>query len=213
MRGRVGELLAGQLGQRATERHAEPVRAFLALPVLPPALGHFQVLRERLMAEVDAVRWAPADSPHITLHFFGALNDAAALSALDALVPELAERTPMTLQLRGLGGFPSSGRPRVLWCGVDGDLDALATLARGCAAALLGTGLSVDDRPHRPHCTLGRPRQPWPGHARGRWLDLAAEGPTGPRFTADRAILYESVNGSEGVTHIPRSTLPLGAGR
>lgn len=191
---------------------AEPVRAFLALPVLPPALGPFQALGERLMAEVGAVRWAPFESPHITLHFFGALSDAAAVRALDALRPALAAQTSMSLRLHRLGGFPSDRRPRVLWCGVDGDVDALRAVASDCAIALRSARFAVDDRPYRAHCTVGRPRQPWPAEALRAWLAVARDEPRTPMFTSDCAILYESVGGPGGVCHVPRATVALGMG-
>jgi RNA 2',3'-cyclic 3'-phosphodiesterase len=186
------------------------MRAFLAVPVLPPALAGFQALRERLVAGVGNVRWAPSESPHITLHFFGALDDDAASTALAALRPALAEHTPVTLRLRGLGAFPSDHRPRVLWCGVDGDVDLLSAVARSCTLALSSAGFAVDDRPWRAHCTLGRPREPWPADALHAWRAAAAEEPCTAAFTAGHAILYESVNGPGGARHIPRVTLPLG---
>lgn len=189
------------------------MRAFLAIPVLQPALAAFQALRERLVAGVAGVRWAPAESPHITLHFFGALDDDAAARALAALRPALAEHTPFAVRLRGLGAFPSTQRPRVLWCGVEGDMDALSAVAQTCGVALGSAGFAIEDRPWRAHCTLGRPREPWPSDALHAWRAASAEDPRTPAFTAGHAILYESVNGRDGVHHVPRFTLPLGVGR
>jgi RNA 2',3'-cyclic 3'-phosphodiesterase len=189
------------------------VRTFLAVPVVAPALEHFAALRERLVAEVGEVRWAPPDSPHITLHFFGALDDASAARGLEALRPALAEQTPVTLRLRGLGAFPSDRHPRVLWCGVDGDLVALRALARACHLALGAAGFAVEARPWHPHCTVGRPRQPWPDQALQSWLALARRDPSTPLFTADQAVLYESVGGPGGVSHVPRATVAMGGGR
>ncbi|MDQ6848132.1 MAG: RNA 2',3'-cyclic phosphodiesterase, partial [Candidatus Dormibacteraeota bacterium] len=138
------------------------MRAFLAIPVQSPALAAFQTLRERLVTAVPAVRWAPAETPHLTLHFFGTISSDDARRALAVLRPVVAELPPMTLRLRGLGAFPSATRPRVLWCGVDGDVVALDDCARACTAALHVAGFAVENRPYRAHCTVGRPRQPWP---------------------------------------------------
>jgi 2'-5' RNA ligase len=194
------------------EGHAERVRAFLAVPILEPALKSFAGLRERLIAAVDAVRWTPPESPHITLHFFGAIDDDSAQRALDALRPAVAEQAVVRLHLRGLGAFPSDRHPRVLWCGVDGDLIALHKLAAACQSALAAAGFAVDARPWHPHCTVGRPRQPWPEDALQSWLNLAREQPSTARFTADHAVLYESVRRPGGVSHLPRARLTM-AGR
>jgi RNA 2',3'-cyclic 3'-phosphodiesterase len=194
------------------EGHAERVRAFLAVPVLEPALASFAGLRERLIAAVDAVRWAPPESPHITVHFFGAIDDDSAQRALDALRPALTEQAAVRLQLLGLGAFPSDRHPRVLWCGVEGDLIALHALASASRSALAAAGFAVEARRWHPHCTVGRPRQPWPGEALQSWLDLAREQPSTPLFTADHAVLYESVRRPGGVSHEPRARMSLGAG-
>ncbi|MDQ6846946.1 MAG: hypothetical protein M3019_05100, partial [Candidatus Dormibacteraeota bacterium] len=123
--------------------------------------------------------------------------------------PVFAARPPMTLGLRGLGAFPSATRPRVLWCGVDGDVAALDDCARACTAALHLAGFPVDNRLYRAHCTAGRPRQPWPVHAHEQWTRLAEEEPTTPAFFADRAVLYESLAAPAGVRHVPRDALPF----
>lgn len=194
------------------EGHAERVRAFLAVPVLEPALASFVALRQRLITAVDAVRWAPPESPHITLHFFGAIDDDSAQRALDSVRPALAEQAAVRLHLRGLGAFPSDRRPRVLWCGVGGDLNALHALAAACHSALAAAGFVVDARPWHPHCTVGRPRQQWPDKALQSWLNMAREQPSTPLFTADHAVLYESVRRPGGVSHVPLTRMSLGGG-
>jgi 2'-5' RNA ligase len=188
------------------------VRAFLAIPVRPPAFDELQLRRERLAADVPAVRWAPADSPHVTLHFFGSISASDAERALGVLRPVLGAHPRMRLRLSGLGSFPASAAARVLWWGVAGDGAALAMCARACAEALVVVGFPVDLRPYRAHCTLGRPRQPWPARARELWWRHVDEEPQTSTFTADRVVLYESVTGAQGVRHVPRAVLPLGGG-
>jgi 2'-5' RNA ligase len=187
------------------------VRAFLAIPIRPPALGTFHGVRARLVSDLPAVRWAPAESPHITLHFFGAISTPRCERALEALRPIMTAQRPMTLRLHGLGSFPSDADPRVLWCGVDGDRAELTACALACRAALSDAGFAVENRPFRAHCTLGRPRRPWPADARQRWLRQAQENPSTPRFSADRALLYESLMSGDDVIHAPREVLTFGA--
>ena len=187
------------------------MRAFLAIPVLPPALEAFHAIRAALVADVPDVRWAPAGSAHLTLHFFGSVSAQESERALAALRPLLSRQPVMSLRLRGLGSFPGAGDPRVLWCGVDGDCAQLTDCAFSCRAALSRAGFPVEDRLHRAHCTLGRPRQPWPAVARDRWEWQARANPTTPSFAADRAILYESLTASGGVAHVPREVLMFGA--
>ncbi|MEO8899378.1 MAG: RNA 2',3'-cyclic phosphodiesterase [Candidatus Dormibacter sp.] len=186
------------------------MRAFLALPVRPPALEQVESLFEQLRNQVEGVRWAPVETVHITLHFFGSVSDESVARALQELQPVFAAQAPMHLQLKGLGAFPSEARPRVLWWGVDGDVEALRDLDHGCAMALAAAGFPVEQRPYRPHCTLGRPRRPWPQTAQQQWRELAARLPWSHAFIADVAVLYESITAGCGARHHPRMTLPLG---
>jgi 2'-5' RNA ligase len=186
------------------------VRAFLAIPVLPPAREQVESLFELLSNEVEGVRWAPMDTVHITLHFFGSVSEDRAARAVQHLQPVFAAQAPMHLNLSGLGAFPSEARPRVLWWGVGGDTDALRDLDHSCATALAAAGFPVEQRPFRPHCTLGRPHLPWPQTAHQRWRELAARPPSTAVFNADVAVLYESVTGRCGARHHPRVRLPLG---
>ncbi len=186
------------------------MRAFLAIPVQEPAAADLLAVRARLLADVPAVRWAPAETAHITLHFFGTIAAEEQARALDVLRRPLAEQRPLTLHLVGLGAFPQRGEPRVLWCGVGGDTEGLTACALACRDALRAAGFAVEGRPFRAHCTLGRPRSPWPADARDRWRRHLASAPQTAPFTADRAVLYESLTDRGGARHIPRNVLMFG---
>jgi RNA 2',3'-cyclic 3'-phosphodiesterase len=72
---------------------------------------------------------------------------------------------PMTLRLAGGGRFGSLRRPQVLWAGLAGDVDALTALAARLARGARSLRLPVEDRPFRPHLTLGRWRPGRPADA------------------------------------------------
>lgn len=185
------------------------MRAFLAIPVLPPALADHARLRALLKEQVPGVRWAPAATPHVTLHFFGDLSDDAARRALDAVAAAVAWRRPIRLHLDGLGHFSDHRRPRVLWWGVAGDLDGLSGLVRCCRDGLRATGFAIDERPFRPHCTLGRPGSGWNAASEAAWRRACLAGQVSREFVSDRVVFYESVTHSSGAEHVPRFALSL----
>ena len=82
----------------------------------------------------------------------------------------------MRLRLAGAGRFGSVRRPQVFWAGLDGDVAALVELANRLAKAARALHLPVEDRPFRPHLTLGRwaPRRPADGTLPERWPGTAA---------------------------------------
>ena len=106
-----------------------------------------------------------------------------------ALGPEVAAGAPRRLRLAGAGRFGSARRPQVAWIGLDGDVAALTDLAGRTARSARRLRLEVEDRPFRPHLTVGRWR---PGHpADGALLDRLADY-RGPEWPVGEVRLLES---------------------
>jgi 2'-5' RNA ligase len=136
------------------------MRLFAAL--VPPAevLDELEAFTGPLRKEWPELRWAGRDLWHVTVAFYGELDERA----YDRLLPRLqrsAARIPvLNLSFAGAGAFPGGGvHARVVWTGVYGDRRPLAQLA----ASLAGSGRradSPDPKPFRPHLTLARCRTP-----------------------------------------------------
>ena len=115
---------------------------------------------DRIRKEVpDGIQWANPDGLHLTLKFLGNIRASAIAPLLECLHAVAREATPFALQLEGLGIFPNRRKPRVLWAGVNGDLDALSRLQQVSEASINALGHPPEQRPFRPHITLGRPRR------------------------------------------------------
>lgn len=182
---------------------ADTVRAFLAVPVAPPAHRAVGELVAGLRRRVDGVRWVDPATVHLTLHFFAALP-AAELETIAALIRPVALATRrFPVDLGGIGSFPSRSRPRVLWLGLRLPSTDLGHLALAVQDVLARNGQAVELRPLRAHVTLGRPG---PGFDAQAWRRELADPFPIPEFTAAEVILYESVGG-----HHPRARLPLAA--
>jgi len=65
-------------------------------------------------------------------------------------------QTAFTLESKGLGVFPTVKKARVLWSGIHGDVDRLATLQSDLDKRLAGIGFVPDNRNFKGHLTLGR---------------------------------------------------------
>ena len=167
---------------------------------------------EHLAAAVSGLRGAPGEprwtAPerwHLTLLFLGAVPDRQVPDLVAALGPEVSAGPPGRLRLAGAGRFGSAGRPQVAWIGLDGDVAALGDLATRLARAARRLRLEVEDRPFRPHLTIGRWR---PGHpADGTLLDRLA-GYRGPEWPVGEVRLLESRLGPTP-THEVLATWPV----
>ncbi|MFL4905120.1 RNA 2',3'-cyclic phosphodiesterase [Streptomyces sp. MMS24-I2-30] len=134
------------------------MRLFAA--VLPPqdVAGELAAAADGLrgLPGADALRWTGRPGWHLTLAFYGEVDDT--------LVPDLSARlaraarrgAPFPLALSGGGQF---GGGRALWTGVRGDLAALLLLAERAEAAARRAGVPMaEHRRYRAHLTLARAR-------------------------------------------------------
>ncbi|THA86664.1 RNA 2',3'-cyclic phosphodiesterase [Streptomyces sp. A0592] len=131
------------------------VRVFIALAPPDDAKEELARALRPAYAAYPGMRWNRIEDWHITLAFLGELP----VGTVPLLRPPLAElaaaRRPLELALSGGGHFDE----RVLWSGLDGDLDGLHLLASEVRAVVEECGVPFEDRPLRPHLTLARTRR------------------------------------------------------
>ena len=135
------------------------LRCFLAVEVPAPLQEAIQTAtadtRKRLGQRL--VRWVPGHNVHLTLKFLGDTSDASASLVQNMLTVEVRQFEPFDLSVRGIGAYPSTQRPRVIWVGVTAP-PALASLHHQLDAATARLGFSADNREFSPHLTIGRVR-------------------------------------------------------
>lgn len=152
------------------------------------------------------VRWAPADSLHLTLKFLGDV-EGGEVRRIEGVLRDAAERHgPMELELSGFGAFPSLRRASVLWVGVVPNA-ALSALQQQVELACSRLGYAREQRPYRPHITVARLRT----GARTPDIERAAAGfDYGARFTIDTLDLMRSHSTGDGARYEPLLRQPLG---
>lgn len=136
------------------------IRTFLAFE-LPPGIKSIvaQVSGEAVKS-VQGVRWAKADNIHLTVVFLGDMK-AEDLEAIGDGVKRVCSRyAPFHVSLSGMGAFPNSRKPRVLWLGLHGDIERMAKFRTDLQEELRPFGIKEERRGFKPHLTLGRVRKP-----------------------------------------------------
>ena len=154
-----------------------------------------------------AVRWVKEDTLHVTLKFLGDVQDDE-IKAVHHALSEV-RRAAMSLSVQDLGCFPPKGKPRVVWAGLAGDTDALASLAADIDARVGPLGYPPEQRAFRAHLTIGRVKGP-------RNLDqlmLAIQKRGGqlstPAVEIDAFTLYQSELGKAGPRYYKIGSYPL----
>lgn len=136
------------------------LRAFIAIELPKNTLAAIekQTARLRHLLGSDIIRWVPTQNMHLTLKFLGDIA-ASHVDFLKQLINREANSHPQfDLQLGGLGSFPSSRRPRILWIGIHAPTQ-LAALQEGIEAGTSQLGYDPEEKPFSPHLTIGRARK------------------------------------------------------
>ena len=147
-----------------------------------------------LRAEPGAPRWTPSSRWHVTLLFLGNVPAPQLAPLVTGVAPAVADTPPMRLQVVGAGRFGSRRHPSVCWAGLAGDVAELMALADRLTVVARQLGLPVEDRPFRPHLTLGRWR---PGRPADGDLPERLAGHAGPSWPVSEVVLRRSHLGPE----------------
>ena len=188
------------------------IRAFIALHISEQAR---QVLERTIPELADTtgrqVRWVDPSGIHLTLKFLGNIPSSRVGELLEAIEKSCREHSSFSLSLSGLGVFPNRDRPRVLWAGVGGDLNALASLQDDVETAMTGAGFQRERRPFRAHLTIGRVRDgATPGQRRaiGEAVSSATLPPVEP-WQVGAAHLVKSILTPQGAVYTDLGSVEL----
>ncbi len=159
-------------------------------------------------------RWSGREQWHLTLAFYAEVPERSYDDLAERLGRAAGKRRPMTAAIAGGGAFPSAGRAKVLWAGLDvspEDGEELRRLATGCRAAGNRAGAPPDGQRFRAHLTLARLGRP---EDVTRWVRLL-EVFRSPSWRVQEIALVASYLG-EGARGRPRyelmQTFPLSPG-
>lgn len=133
-------------------------RYFVGVQV-PPATCGEQLLQaeQRLEPHLAVKKWYRPEQFHLTLHFIGNLDERDVERVKELLQPIAREHAAFSLRLDRIGWFPNA---KVVWCGVEGEMDKLRSMQRPVAQVLQANGFGrIDHAEYKPHITLGRLRE------------------------------------------------------
>ena len=136
------------------------MRVFIAIELPQKTLDVIEKQTARLRQTVgnDVIRWVPTQNIHLTLKFIGDIAASHAEFLKQMLMREAASHLQFDMQIGGLGSFPNSRMPRVLWVGLRAPVD-LSSLHKGIEAGASRLGYKKEESTFSPHLTLGRARQ------------------------------------------------------
>jgi len=186
------------------------IRSFIAIDFPEETRKALEDIQKELKQCGAGVRWVKSSSIHLTLKFLGNIHPAQVDDIALAVSREIRDDSPITLRAAGLGAFPNQRKPRVIWIGMEGEVQRLSRIQARVENAVEPLGFAREKRPYRPHLTIGRVKD------RRRLQSLveamaSLDVPEFNSFDADEIILYKSDLRPTGAIYTKLHRMPLAA--
>jgi len=181
---------------------ADTIRAFVALNLPADIVAYAAGLQAALKTNGLRLRWVKPQNLHLTLKFLGDIPAADAAVVGSALLRASKGTLPLALTVQGMGVFPGISRPRVLWIGLGGQVEALQKIYSRIEDELAGLGFARENRGFKAHLTLARFKAGGtPPDLRKVFEDLGNYAPK--PFAAKHLVLYKSDLRPQGAVYTP----------
>lgn len=136
------------------------IRTFVAIELPKEVKNELKKNQDKLKSFNFPIKWVEPDQIHLTLSFLGDVFEDKIEKVYEAVEEGILGIRPFPLKPDGLGCSPSFKKPRVLWVGLEGEVEPLAKLQKQIEENLLAYGFHPRVRERfTSHLTLGRVRR------------------------------------------------------
>ena len=104
------------------------MRLFVAFELTPAVRAHVASALETVKPGSPHSKWVPPENLHVTLVFLGAVPDERVPELISALDRVGGRHAPVTVSTSRGGSFGTKRHPRVLWVGLEGELEPLTRI-------------------------------------------------------------------------------------
>ncbi len=173
------------------------MRTFIAIQLPEEIKEVLEELSGRLRKSGARANWVNPANVHLTLRFLGEISPEQVERIADLLAEGYSGTARFEVRVAGVGAFPNSHRPAVIWAGVgplEGGLGRVQAVAEQAACAI---GLAPEKRPFHPHLTLARIKDPQQGKRLIPYLERE-ESSYGGAFIVSGVSLFSSTLRPQG---------------
>lgn len=134
------------------------IRCFIAvdIPLNGEALMKYNMLTGSISSAGAVVRTVEPENLHVTLKFLGEVEEGEVMEVVEALKD--VKRGAFTVELNGIGGFPSNRNPRIVWIGIHEGYTGLRALHDEVEGVLIRR-FPREGREFKAHLTIARIRR------------------------------------------------------
>jgi 2'-5' RNA ligase len=185
------------------------IRSFLAFELPPDIKRMVKDISEDIRRTRLDLKCVKVDNIHLTVVFMGNIRSEDVLAIGEEAGGVCADFDPFEIALKGLGVFPNTRRPRVLWLGLEVETERISSFRDSLQERLLDFGVREEKRAFTPHLTLGRFRKPEKcdpllGDIISRYADIK-----GPAGRLEELVMFKSELRPGGAEYTRLKSFPL----
>ncbi len=183
------------------------IRLFIALPLEKPVKDRLGQIIADFKQKGGSVKWVKPENTHLTLRFLGDTDEKLLAKIKTEIDAVASTHPPVATSINIIGGFPNLNRPRVIWVGIEKEIESLAKMARQMELKIRTLGFEKESRPFKAHLTLARVREPRGNERLFEYLQGYKLEEIPIHF--DRIVLFKSTLTSQGPIYERLHEAPL----
>lgn len=192
-----------------SEDMSQTIRSFLAFELPREIRGVIDTVYDELVNSPLDVRWVRPGNIHLTVIFLGNVNQDQVTPLGEKVHAVCMKYGPFEIRLKGLGIFGTLRNPRVLWAGVEGDVERMGFFRNALQKHMISFGAKEEKRTFRPHLTLGRFRKGARGGDLLQGILSRHKEVNSPLCRLEELTLFKSDLRPEGARYTKLQTWPL----
>ncbi len=150
---------------------SEQIRSFLAFDIDSEEVTKKLTEVQKLLIETGAdLKLVEPQNIHVTIRFLGGISPDMVEKVYAAM--RMVDFAPFTIQLCGLGIFPSLNYPRVVWVGMTDGAEQLKSIFSQIEPQIRSLGFAADSYGFSPHLTIARVRS---GRNKAQLIELVTK--------------------------------------
>lgn len=131
------------------------MRCFIAIELPDPVKSCLTQLQGELKKCKADIRWVNPGNVHLTLKFLGNIKEEMFQTIINGIKKVCCSNNPFNLEIKGIGVFPNTKSPRVLWLDVENN-SFIMSLQASIEKEMENVGFKQEERKFKAHLTIGR---------------------------------------------------------
>jgi len=132
------------------------MRIFISIELPDGIKKNIEKLIGEFKMNLTPIKWVESKNLHVTLKFLGWVDDKKLDNICNLVSTSLKGVGSFDIRIEGMGAFPTTKRPRVLWVGISKGAEVLAKISSSLEDVLSKEGFREEEREFSSHITIGR---------------------------------------------------------